>query len=220
MNESLPFSPASERNRQPILEVLHGVFSGHGIMSGVVLEIGSGTGQHVVYFAREFPALKWLPTDRYEGLPDLMPRLQQVGCENIFNPVVLDVLRPWPELTQLRLGTGPAISVPAIDVAYSANTAHIMSWQAVCAMFEGVGECLRDGGVFCLYGPFNEGGQFTSPSNAAFDRQLRSRDDDMGLRDVEAIETLANNHQMMLTEKVVMPANNQVLVFVRQNGSK
>lgn len=197
MTGSLAFSEACERNRQPILDALRTVLPAHGR----VLEIGSGTGQHVVFFAAALRDLEWQPSDRAENLPDLRRRLQVEGGPNVRPAIELDVLGPWPD--------GP------FEAVYSSNTAHIMSWNEVCAMFAGVRRVLAPGGVFCLYGPFNEFGAFTAPSNAAFDSDLRSRDPQMGLRDIQDLESQARERQMMLVERFAMPANNQLLVFSR-----
>ena len=195
--DSLLFSPACERNKQPIFEQLERVLP----ESGTVLEVGSGTGQHVVYFAKRLPGLPWQPTEQAENLADLNLRLQQEGGANILPALELDVATEWP--------AGPYAAV------FSANTAHIMSWQEVVAMFTGVAAVLQPGGIFCLYGPFNRNGQFTSESNAAFDQQLKVGAPHMGIREVEALESLADDHHMKLEEQVDMPANNQVLVFRR-----
>jgi len=191
----LPFSPACERNKHPIWEVLRQALPG----SGTVLEIGSGTGQHVVHFAAQRPELLWQPSDRPDYMPGLLQRLQREGGSNILPPITLDVLETWP--------------AEDFDAVYSANTSHIMGWQAVCAMFAGVASRLRRGGVFCLYGPFNEQGRFTAPSNAAFDAQLRCENPQMGLRDVEAVEALASGLRISLVRKFPLPANNQILLF-------
>ena len=198
MPETLPFAPACERNKQPILAVLRQVLPNNG----TVLEIGSGTGQHVVHFAAYLPELQWQPADRPEYLPGLRHRLQVEGSANIHSPILLDVLEQWPD--------------QVFDAVYSANTAHIMAWPAVCAMFAGVAPRLVMGGVFCLYGPFNEKGKFTAPSNAAFDAQLRRENPQMGLRDVESLESLAFDQQMSLKHRFQLPANNQLLVFRRK----
>lgn len=195
ISDPLPFAPACERNKAPILEVLEKELPD----TGTVLEIGSATGQHVVHFARHLPALKWQPADRNEYLHGLRQRLNQEGGQNILPPFELDVLKNWPDTL--------------FDAVFSANTAHIMSWQAVCAMFAGVGRCLAPGGVFCLYGPFNVHGRFTSASNEAFDQDLRRQDPQMGLRDIEDLESLARQHQMSYVRNYQLPANNQVLVF-------
>jgi hypothetical protein len=192
---ALPFSPACERNKGPILEVLEQVLP----RQGTVLEIGSGTGQHVVHFSDRLPFLHWQPSDRSENLPALSLRIHEEGGPAIFPPITLDVLTAWPEQDFAAI--------------YSANTAHIMSWKAVCAMFGGVASHLLHAGVFCLYGPFNENGAFTAASNAAFHEQLRSENPDMGLRDLADLEKLAASQQLRLARRFSLPANNQLLVF-------
>jgi cyclopropane fatty-acyl-phospholipid synthase-like methyltransferase len=196
----LPFAPACERNKQPIFEVLDRVLPA----GGTILEIGSGTGQHVTWFAAGNTARAWQPSDRDEYLPGLQRRIEAEAGENVRAPIRLDVLEFWPERK--------------FDAVYSANTAHIMPWEAVCAMFAGVATHLQAGGLFCLYGPFNEGGKFTAPSNAAFDAQLRQQDPAMGIRDMQALETLANSQQLSLQARFQLPANNQILVFA-SNGT-
>lgn len=195
----LPFSPACERNKVPIGDALESTLPG----SGDVLEIGAGTGQHVVYLASRFPGLRWQPSDRAGYLPGLAARVAREAVENVLPPVELDVYGAWPRR--------------CFEAVYSANTAHIMGWDAVCSMFAGVGACLKTDGVFCLYGPFNEKGRYTSASNAEFDRDLRMRDAAMGIRDLEAIERLAKDQGMHLRDVFKLPANNQLLVFYR-NG--
>ncbi len=191
----LPYSESCERNKAPILEVLQRLLP----PDGNILEIGSGTGQHIVHFAPHFPALQWQPSDRDEHLQGLTARVQREGSPNILPPIKLDVLEQWP--------------AGMFDAAYSANTAHIMGWDAVCATFAGLGAHLAADGLYCLYGPFNQGGQFTADSNRVFDSHLRSRDPEMGLRDLEALESLASRSQMILQNQFPMPANNQILVF-------
>ena len=198
---NLPYSESCERNKKPILDVLLRILPA----VGTVLEIGSCTGQHVVYFAPRFPGLSWQPSDRQEYLQGLGSRIRLEGSGNILTPVRLNVLDSWPQCE--------------FDAAYSANTSHIMGWQAVCAMFEGVSAHLRPGGLFCLYGPFNRDGEFTSPSNADFDQQLRARDPHMGIRDIADLASLANSHHMSLEQGFELPANNQMLVFRRNDVS-
>jgi hypothetical protein len=200
MTPGLPYSEACERNREPILEALEQVFP----TRGQVLELGSCSGQHVVFFAPFFPELTWQPSDRLEYLEGLSARIRQKGSPNVLQAIELDVLKAWPG--------------SLFDAVYSANTAHIMSWEAVMAMFAGVGTSLFPGGVFCLYGPFNEGGRFTSASNEDFDRGLRARDPSMGIRDLEALDSLARRHQMKLTRQFPLPANNRLLVFHKHEG--
>lgn len=194
-DQALPFAPASERNKQPILEVLQAVLP----TSGTVLEIGSGTGQHVVHFAAQMPQLQWQPSEQAENLPGLQRRLDQQAGGNVHAAMELDVAGAWPQ--------------QKADAVFSANTAHIMSWPEVVCMFDGVAAVLQPGGVFCLYGPFNVNGEFTAPSNQQFDQELRARKPSMGLRDVAELEKLAQQRHMQLQQRIEMPANNQVLVF-------
>lgn len=195
MNAQVTYSEACERNKQPILDALTGVLP----TRGRVLEIGSGTGQHVVHFAHRLDGLEWQPTDRSEHLSALRARLKTEGRPNIRPVRELDVTGAWPD--------------ESFDVVYSANTAHIMSWPEVVAMFAGVAQVLTRAGLFCLYGPFHENGQATSPGNAAFDRQLRQQDPSMGVRDLADLEALAADHGLVLRTRFPMPANNQLLVF-------
>jgi hypothetical protein len=195
MDSALPFAPACERNKQPILEVLQRVLP----QAGLVLEIGSGTGQHVVHFSSHLPQLHWQPTEQVENLPGLQQRLDLEAGKTVLPAIELDVAAAWPD-----------ISVAAV---ISANTAHIMGWQEVICMFDGVSRILVAGGPFCLYGPFNENGEFTSASNQQFDQDLKSRKSSMGIRDVVELEKLANRRHMKLEQRITMPANNQVLVF-------
>jgi hypothetical protein len=200
MNE-LSFAPSSERNKGPILDRLL-EWLPH---QGTLLEIGAGTGQHAVHFAPRFPGLAWQTSDCPDEVPGLAARLAREGSPNLPPPIELDVLLgPWPEHDY--------------SAAYSANTAHIMHWEAVCAMFAGLGSHLVAGAPFCLYGPFNRNGEYTAPSNAAFDRHLRARDANMGLRDVGALESLAGGHQMRLEQDIEMPTNNLMLVFRRMRS--
>ena len=192
-----PFSDACERNKEPILEVLRHSFTGPGL----VLEIGSGTGQHAVHFARHLPHLTWVATDREENLAGIQLWLDEAALLNLRGPLQLNVLdASWP--------------VAAARYVYSANTAHIMSWPEVEAMFAGVGARLEAGGRFCLYGPFNRDGEFTSESNRAFDAMLRQRDPVMGIRDDRALVELGSRSRLELVSDHAMPANNRLLCFV------
>ncbi len=196
---TIPFSSAAERNQQPILDQLRKFLP----QRGTVLEIGSGTGQHAVFLTRNLPGLSWQPSDRLENLAGLEARFLSEDSKRILPMLKLDVISdPWPGCSY--------------EAAYSANTAHIMPWDAVVAMFTGLATHLVPGARFCLYGPFNIDNRFTSESNAQFDAQLRAGDSQMGIRDMAAIESLANLHQMRLESKLAMPANNFLLVFTRE----
>jgi len=196
-----PFSQACENNKEPILRVLR-----QWLDAGTVLEIGSGTGQHAVHFAPRLPAVTWQPSDQAAHLPGIRAWLAACPAPNLRPPLALDVLaEPWPEL-------------PPLAHAFSANTAHIMSWEAVCAMFAGLAARLPAPGCFCLYGPFSYGGRHTSESNRAFDAHLRAADPAQGLRDLEAMCALGERHGLTLIDDVAMPANNRLLVWGAAGG--
>jgi SAM-dependent methyltransferase len=194
----LPFSEACERNKAPILAVLREVFADRSH----VVEIGAGTGQHAVHFARHLPHLSWQPTDRSDYLPGLAARIEAEGTPNLHPPLELDVLQAdWPLLDA--------------DAVYSANTLHIMSWPEVEAFFRGAGRLLASGGTLAVYGPFRYRETFTTQSNADFDRMLRERDAASGIRDFEAVDRLAARSGLEFQRDVTMPANNQLLVWRR-----
>lgn len=197
-DDDLPFSQACENNKRPILSVLQR----HLVGSVRVLEIGSGTGQHAVFFARELPEVVWQTSDRDEYLDIVRARVGRAKVPNLLPPLDLDVERqPWPAIE--------------CDAVFSANTSHIMSWSAVESFVAGVGALLAEGGLFLLYGPFNYSGLFTSPSNAAFDGSLRRRDPRSGLRNFEDVDVLAQRAGLRLLEDNAMPANNRLLVWRR-----
>ena len=192
-----PYSQACENNKQPILECLRDIL----VEPGLVLEIGSGTGQHAEYLATQLPHLQWLPTN-HPSVADCEERLREAALANVLPPLALDVAASnWP--------------LVAADAAFSANTAHIMGWPEVQAMFHGLAAILPEGAPFCLYGPFNYGGSFTSDSNRAFDQHLRSRAAHMGIRDIEDLLDLAALSGFTLAADNAMPANNRLLVWRR-----
>ncbi|HYC56219.1 MAG TPA: DUF938 domain-containing protein [Candidatus Binatia bacterium] len=192
----LPFAPACERNRDPILQVLRDELG----RARRVLEIGSGTGQHAVHFARELPHLTWQTSDLGDNHAAIRAWIEQEGLANVAAPIELDVQASrWP--------AGP------FDAVFSANTAHIMSWPQVQAMIAGIGRVLGPDGVFLLYGPFAYDGVHVSASNADFDAMLRARDPHSGVRDVRDLEREANAANMELCADHAMPANNRTLVW-------
>jgi cyclopropane fatty-acyl-phospholipid synthase-like methyltransferase len=197
----LAFAEACERNKGPILAVLHAELAA----STRVLEVGSGTGQHAVHFAAGLPQLRWQPTELRENLAPLAERIRREGGPNLLAPLALDVCAdPWP--------VGPA------DAVFSANTLHIMAWSAVREFFRGVSAVLESPGVLCVYGPFRFEGRHTSESNDAFDHFLRDRDPASGVRDFEALDSEARAHGLRLTANHAMPANNRTLVWRRGTG--
>jgi hypothetical protein len=194
---ALPHSEACERNKDPILAVLREALAD----AARVLEIGSGTGQHAVHFARALGHLTWQPTDRAESLPGLRARIELEAPANLLAPLELDVAtRPWP-------------AIPA-DALYTANTLHIMGWAEVQSLFAALAD-LPGLDRLAIYGPFNYGGRHTSDSNAAFDQHLRARDPRSGLRDFEAVDALAAAGGFALQRDHAMPANNRLLIYRR-----
>ena len=194
-----PFAESCAENREPIQAVLQELLPGRQRL----LEIGSGTGQHAVYFAPLFPELVWQTSDRLENHAGIHAWLADEGVANIVPPLELDVLvGPWP--------------AQRVDAVFSANTAHIMGWPAVEAMFAGVGTALEPGGIFALYGPFNYGGRYTAPSNERFDGWLKQRDAASGIRNFEDLDLLARAAGMVLLRDYEMPANNRTLVWQRE----
>jgi len=192
----LMVSEACERNKGPILTVLRSEFAA----CTRVLEIGSGSGQHAVFFAAQLPHLSWQPSELPGELSPLQERLRLEGGANLRPPVALDVHdHPW--------------SMGPVDGVFSANTLHIMAWEAVGEFFRGVGAVLEAPGVLCVYGPFRFGGQYTSASNADFDRWLKARDPVSGIRDFEALERLARAQGLEFAADHPMPANNRTLVW-------
>ena len=193
-----PFAESCEENKRPILAVLEQAFAD----CREILEIGSGTGQHAVFFAARLPHLVWQTSDLREHHAGIRAWLTEAGLPNLRPPIALDVARdPWPD--------------SRYDGVFSANTSHIMHWHEVEAMFAGVGRVLAPGGHFCLYGPFNLDGRYTSESNARFDAWLRARDPGSGLRDLEALDRLAHAAGLALSANHPMPANNRTLVWTR-----
>lgn len=194
----LLYSEASERNKNPILVVLETELA----RCTRILEIGSGTGQHAVHFAKHLPHLLWQPSDVEENLGDLSQRVALEGSSNLLHPIRLDVReRPWP--------------VEPVDGIFTANTLHILSMDSVRDFFRGVEDVLAPAGVLCVYGPFSYGGRHTSDSNAAFDRHLRQRDPASGVRNFEAVDERARAAGLEIAADHAMPANNRTLVWRR-----
>ncbi|WP_239923653.1 DUF938 domain-containing protein [Agaribacterium haliotis] len=190
-----PFSQACENNKAPIVAILRSAFA----PSKKVLEIGSGTGQHAVYFASELAHLCWQPSDRPEYHAGLKFWLNDYAGTNMLPLVSLDIEdNSWPA---------------DFDAVFSANTAHIMSWQQAQLMIAKVGAKLPDQGMFALYGPFNYGGEFSSESNARFEQWLKQGGAHQGIRDQEAVVACAEQAGMTLVCDHTMPANNRLLVF-------
>ena len=194
------YSAACERNREPILAILQPLFA----KPVKVLEIGSGTGQHAVYFGEHLPHVTWQTSDLADNHPSILAWMEEARLPNVLAPLTLDVsASDWQ--------TGQ------YDAIFSANTCHIMAWPQVEQMFAGFPQIMRDGGLVCLYGPFNYEGKFTSGSNAAFDASLRAQAPHRGIRDFEAVDALAQRAGLRLLADNAMPAHNRLLVWQRSD---
>ena len=192
-------SPAAERNKDAILEVLSRVLP----HTGTVLEIASGTGQHVVHFARALPRLRWQPSDMDPAsLDSIATRVARSGLSNVALPLRLDVLEhAWPP--------------SRADAVLCINMVHISPWLATEALIDGAAAVLGGSAPLIVYGPFKRGGQHTAASNHAFDQSLRARNPEWGVRDLEAVSLRAADRGFRLAEVVEMPANNLSVVFHR-----
>lgn len=192
-----PYSAACARNQQPILEVLRTQFADRKH----VLEIGSGTGQHAVFFGQALPHLRWQTSDRLENHAGINAWLQDAQLGNVLPPLALDVNGAWP--------------VCRFDAVFTANTLHIMGWPEVGRLFGQLPTVMSADARLVIYGPFNYGGQFSSQSNAQFDASLKAQAAHMGIRDFEAVNQLAQGIGLRLLEDCAMPANNRCLVWQR-----
>jgi hypothetical protein len=194
-------APATLRNREPIAEVLARELPA----SGTVLEVAAGTGEHAVFFAARFPALRWQPTDPSpEALASIAAYLADYPGTNLAAPLPLDAAAPgsWP--------------VSVADAMLCINMVHISPWEATEGLFAGAARLLRgSGGPLVLYGPYLEQGVETAPSNLDFDASLKARNPLWGLREAEALDALAAQHGMARSARHAMPANNIMLVYRR-----
>lgn len=192
-----PFSVACERNRIPILRVLQDIITND---DRILLEIGSGTGQHAVYLAPHFPHMIWVTSDVKENHAGIQMWLEESQAPNIIGPGVFEV------------GT---CDFPNgnFDIVFTANTLHIMSWDQCKTLISLLGHHLRPHAKLLIYGPFNYQGSFTSESNRDFDASLKSLNPDMGIRNFEDVVSALGAHGIELVKDVEMPANNRLLVF-------
>lgn len=194
-----PFSQSCENNKGPILDILVRVFA----QRQQVLEIASGTAQHASYFAGHLPQLVWQTSEHPTNLAVTQPRCASYAGDNLLPPYGLDVShRPWP--------------LPVLPHAiFTANSLHIMPWSAVVELFGELGERAVPDTLLAVYGPFNYGGQYSSPSNAQFDQWLARQSPDSAIRDFEQVDELARQAQFALLEDNAMPANNRLVVWRR-----
>lgn len=197
-----PFAESAARNAPAILEVLRREFRA----CSDVLEIGSGTGQHAVKFAATLEHVSWQTSDLPENHPGIQAWLADSALANVRAPLSIDV-------------RSARVEAASYDGVYSCNTAHIMSFDAVTDMFSLAGKALRQGGSFCLYGPFRMDGSFNTASNENFAASLRARDPAMGIRDLEALDALGASNGMERRSLYAMPSNNSIAVWQKMAGS-
>ena len=191
-----PFSESCLQNCEPIFSVIAPLLS----EAKTLLEIGSGTGQHAVYFSERLKHMSWQTSDCQPGLDGIRLWLDEAGLDNTPQPLELDVAKStWP--------------AEQYDAIFTANTIHIMHREEVEIMFRHLGEHLSENGHLLIYGPFNYHGAYTSESNARFDSWLKNRDVESGIKDFEMINKLAADNNLVLENDYSMPANNRILHF-------
>lgn len=206
-------APAFHRNHAAIWSVLAAFLAGK---TGAVLEAGSGTGQHVMMFARETPNISWWPSDYNERhVESIAAWRTHTGLANVQPPLRIDLADPaW------SLSEADATVLPADLLAiFCANVIHIAPWTVAEGLFAGAASRLRPDGRLVLYGPFMRSGAHTAPSNEIFDRSLRNSDPAWGVRDIDDVRALGERVGLRLVDVVGMPANNFILVFAPAAGS-
>lgn len=194
---SYPYSPAAERNKDPILQVLQKILPSNG----EVFEIASGSGQHLLHFAKALPQLNWQPSEFDKELCHwINTQCSQQALANVKTALALDVTAlPWP--------------INQADAVININMIHITPWTATEALFSGAGQVLDNGGLLFCYGPYHRHGKPTAASNQAFDQQLRAQNPQWGIRDIDDLSKLAQSNGLTLSEVIGMPSNNFSLVF-------
>lgn len=207
-NDGRQYAPATERNREAILQVLQRVLP----PNGTVLEVGSGTGEHAIFFTSWLYPRKWLPSDPNPLARDSIAAWQAYSpVENLYPPLDLDVhSKVWPIEVDGQLKSYD------ISAIVSINMIHIAPWSACLGLIAGASRILPKGGMLYLYGPFKQGGQHTAPSNAAFDEMLESQNPEWGVRNLDDVIAVAKEKKLRCREIVQMPANNLSVVFQRK----
>ena len=196
-----PYAESCDQNREPIFEILKDFVDGKSSL----LEIGSGTGQHAVYFARQFPWIEWQTSDQAEYHDGIQAWIVDGGLPNVKSPLLLDVRQPdWYG--------------KRYDLIFSANTLHIMSEYAVEHLFNKLPLVMHGASQFLVYGPFNYQGRYTSDSNARFDSWLKQRDIESGIKNFEWLQDIAAKSGLECSHDFAMPANNRILVWQRTGG--
>ncbi|KAL4238681.1 hypothetical protein ACF0H5_003388 [Mactra antiquata] len=202
---SMEQAPAADRNKQPILEVLIKYIPES--FEGNFLEIASGTGQHVTFFAKTFKSIRFQPSDIEQfHLNSIQAYISHFKLQNVLSPLCIDITQPvttWPG----------ELKPSSYDVMYNANMVHISPYRTAIGLFESAGILLKPGSLLITYGPYAENGVLQPDSNVNFDRSLKSRNKDWGIRDIKDLKMLAEKNNINLMDKIEMPANNKVLIW-------
>ncbi len=207
------FAPATERNREPILAVLQQVLPA----SGLILEIASGTGEHASFCAPQLAPRYWLPSDvNADALASIQAWQQLTHSDYLLPPIILEVSQSdWPQtVRESETFLGVDASLTAI---ININMIHISPWSATLGLMAGARALLPPGGILYLYGPYQQKGEHTAPSNEAFDEMLKARDPNWGVRHLEEVVVAANNHGLRWQQTIMMPANNLSVVFMKED---
>ncbi len=195
-----PFAPSCERNQTVILNVLQSIIC---VKDKHLLEIGSGTGQHAVFMAPYFPQLQWHTSDLEENHAGINMWLDEAKINNIVAPIIYESGKSdFPDIE--------------VDIVFTTNTLHIMSWLNVKILIKQLGDNLKTGAKIIIYGPFNYNGQFTSESNAKFDVWLKKQEPRRGIRNFEDIVQRMADVGIVLKQDIEMPANNRILYFIKE----
>lgn len=192
-----PYAESCDQNKDPI----HQVIKPYLQPGFEILEIASGTGQHAVHFARLNPHITWQASDRAENLPGIQTWLDYAQLPNLCRPIALDVRGEWPN--------------KSFDLVFSANSLHIMGDSEAELCIRGAAQCLKPGGHFIVYGPFNYNGDFTSESNRRFEQWLKQNNPRSGIKHFEVVNDIADQSGLQLVDDVAMPANNRILIWQR-----
>ena len=199
------YAPATQRNREPILEILKRILP----PESTILEIASGTGEHAVFFASKLSSRRWIPSDFNPLLRDSINawREESDSVTNLEEPLAIDVNESQWEIETKDI---------KIDAIVNINMIHISPWKSCLGLMAGAGRILSSGGILYLYGPFKQKGEHTASSNVSFDESLRRQNPEWGVRDLEAVARIANSEGFTLEETIAMPANNLSVVFKRK----
>ncbi len=204
MNDLKQYAPATQRNREPILEVLLRVLPS----SGNILEIASGTGEHCIFFGPAFSPRQWIPSDPNPTARNSIEAWRQESLiDNIRSPLNINAASSNWEIEEKQLNITTIINI---------NMIHISPWSASLGLMEGAKRILPSGGILYLYGPYKQGGKHTAPSNESFDQSLRSQNSEWGVRNLEDVIKVAEERGLIFQEKIEMPANNLSVVFEKE----